>query len=256
MMPSLLSADEPPAFRLEREQAPSAWFIVCDHAGALIPRRLGSLGLCAADLERHIAWDIGAAQVAERLAERLNACLIMQTYSRLVIDCNRPIGSAGSIVALSESTRIPGNEGLRAADALLREREVFRPYHDRIRELLDARERRAQPTRLVSIHSFTPVFLGQARPWHAAVLYNRDARLARALLQALRRDEALLIGENQPYAVSDATDYAIPEYGEKRGITHVEMEIRQDLIAEERGQQAWAERLAEGLTEACASIAA
>jgi len=254
MLQSLLSADEPPAYRLEREQGRSPFFIICDHAGAVIPRRLDSLGLGSADLGRHIAWDIGAAGVALRLAEILDACVILQTYSRLVIDCNRPIGSPGSILAVSEATPIPGNQALSAADAQRREREVFRPYHDRIGELLDARGNRGQRTLLISIHSFTPVFLAAQRPWHAAVLYNRDARLARALLHVLRRDPDLLIGENEPYAVSDASDYAIPEYGEKRGIAHVEMEIRQDLVADQTGQGEWAGRLAAGLQEAQAGL--
>jgi predicted N-formylglutamate amidohydrolase len=253
MMESLLSEDEPSAYRLEREQGRSAFFIICDHAGAVIPRQLNSLGLSGVDLERHIALDIGAASVALRLAELLDACVILQTYSRLVIDCNRPIGSPSSIVAVSESTRIPGNEVVSSADAVRREREVFRPYHDRIRELLDARMNRAQATLLISMHSFTPVFLAAQRPWHAAVLYNRDGRLARSLLHVLRRDSTLMIGENEPYAVSDTSDYAIPEYGEKRGIPHVEIEIRQDLIADEAGQRAWAARLAAGLQEAQAT---
>jgi predicted N-formylglutamate amidohydrolase len=255
MLQSLLSPGEPPPYRLEREHASSAFFIICDHAGAAIPRKLGTLGLAAADLERHIAWDIGAAGVALMLAELLDACVILQTYSRLVIDCNRPIGSPGSIVARSEATRIPGNESVTDADAARREREVFRPYHDRIQRLLDARKQRAQGTVLISMHSFTPVFLAAQRPWHAGVLYNRDPRLARALAEVLRRDDPdLMIGENEPYAVSDASDYAIPEYGEKRGIPHVEIEIRQDLIAADAGQRAWAGRLAAGLREAQARL--
>jgi len=254
MMETLLSADEPPAYGLEHERGGSAFFIVCDHAGALIPRRLNGLGLSARDLERHIAYDIGAAGVARRLADLLDACAVLQTYSRLVIDCNRPIGAPGSIAAISESTRVPGNQAVSAADAQRREREVFRPYHDRIRELLDARAAGARPTLLVCMHSFTPVFLEKERPWHAAVLYNRDGRLARALLRILRRDPALTVGENEPYAVGDASDYAVPEYGEKRGIPHVEIEIRQDLIADETGQREWAERLAAALEESAESL--
>ena len=250
MMESLLCADEPPAFRTEREHGKSAYFIICDHAGSLIPRRLGRLGLDDADLVRHIAWDIGAAGVACRLGEMLDACVVLQTYSRLVIDCNRPIGSPGCIVALSEATRIPGNENIGEEDARRREQEVFRPYHDRIRSLLDARSRRGAATQLVSLHSFTPVFMGIRRPWHAGMLYNRDPRLARVLLSILRRDPTLKVGDNEPYAVSDSSDYAIPEYGEKPGIPHVEIEIRQDLIDAADGQREWAERLARALSEA------
>ncbi len=174
--------------------------------------------------------------------------MILQNYSRLVIDCNRPIGSPTSIVSSSDATVIPGNENLAPADAAAREREVFRPYHERIRTELDAREARGQRTVLVSIHSFTPVFDAIVRPWHAGVLYHTDRRLARSVLNLLREDPALVIGDNEPYSVSDTTDYAIPEYGERRGLLHVEMEIRQDLIRDEAGQTQWAQRLAQVLT--------
>jgi predicted N-formylglutamate amidohydrolase len=247
---ALLAPDEPPAFYIEREHGPSPFFIICDHAGALIPKQLGTLGLSSADLRRHIAWDIGAAGVARALGAALDACVILQTYSRLVIDCNRPPGSPTSIATVSEHTAIPGNVAISAADAERREREVFRPYHDRIRALLDARRSRGQATVLISMHSFTPVYMGEQRPWHAAVLYNRDGRLSRALLSELQRDSSLVLGENEPYAVSDTSDYAIPEYGEKLRLPHVEIEIRQDLIADQRGQQEWAERLANALPRA------
>jgi predicted N-formylglutamate amidohydrolase len=253
-MQALLSHDEPPAFRLEREHGRSAFFLICDHAGSLIPRRLGSLGLDSVDLERHIAWDIGAAAVARELAALLDATVILQNYSRLVIDCNRPIGSPSSIAASSERTIIPGNASLDAADAQRRAHEVFEPYHDRIVRLLDDRKARGQPTMLISIHSFTPVFMAEARRWHAGVLYNRDPRLARSLLEVLGSDPALLVGDNEPYAVSDETDYAIPVYGEKRGLPHVEIEVRQDLITDARGQHEWAVRLRTALTRAADAI--
>jgi len=248
-VPPLLAADEPAAFRVEREHGRSPFVLICDHAGARVPRRLDSLGLPAEELQRHIAWDIGAAEVASRLAALLDAFLILQTYSRLVIDCNRPPGSPQSIVQLSESTRIPGNESVPASEALAREREVFRPYHERICAELDRRKAAQQPGILVAVHSFTPAFHGRQRPWHAGVLYNRDRRLARAVLQALRADPELVVGDNEPYAASDSTDYAIPVYGEQRGLLHVGIELRQDLL-DEAGQQEWAGRLAQALLEA------
>ncbi len=253
---TLLAADEPAAVDVERAAGGSPFFIICDHAGARIPRALGTLGLQAADLGRHIAWDIGAAGVARRLSALVDACAVLQTYSRLVIDCNRPPGAPGSIVAQSEATRVPGNETIDAADRERREREVFHPYHDRIRALLDARRDAGRPTLLVSVHSFTPVYLGRSRPWHAGILYNRDARLARAMLAQLRADPELVVGDNEPYAVSDFGDYAIPEYGEKRRLPHVEIEIRQDLIDGAGGQEAWARRLADTLSAAAARIEA
>jgi len=174
----------------------------------------------------------------------------MQTYSRLVIDSNRAPGVPTSIVTLSESTEIPGNRNLGADQVAARVREVFKPYHDRIVALLDSRKQRKRPTILVAMHSFTPVFKGVARPWHIGVLYNRDRRLAGIMLDLLRAEPDLTVGDNEPYSVGDLTDYTIPVHGEQRGIPHVEIEIRQDLIAGADGQAAWADRLARVLTAA------
>jgi predicted N-formylglutamate amidohydrolase len=247
---SLLAPDEPAAFRVEREHGRSPFFLTCDHAGALVPRRLNALGLSREDLQRHIAWDIGAAAVAAKLAARLDAFLILQTYSRLVIDCNRPPATAESIVRLSETTRIPGNESVSTVDALAREREVFCPYHARIRSELDTRKAQHRCTILIAMHSFVPTFHGYQRPWHAGLLYNRDRRLADVLLHFLRQDPNLIIGANQPYCVDDETDYAIPEYGERRGLLHVGVELRQDVIADNTGQDEWAELLGRALVYA------
>ena len=254
-MPALLSHDEPPAYRLECEHGRSPFFLICDHAGNRIPRSLGNLGLDSADLQRHIAWDIGAAAVTCELSAALDATAVLQTYSRLVIDCNRPIGNPSSIVEVSERTAIPGNQRLDPAAAERRAGEIFRPYHARIESLLEARASRGQSTILVSMHSFTPVFMEQPRAWHVGVLYHRDRRLGYALLETLRADTALVVGDNEPYAVSDSTDYAIPVYGERCGLLHVEVEIRQDLIAEPPGQQEWAERMRCALTRAADRIA-
>lgn len=249
-MQRLLVPEDPPPFRVQRPDGTSAFFLVCDHADRVIPRQLGSLGVPGHELVRHIGWDIGAAGVSSALSKRLDAYLITQTYSRLVIDANRPPGSPQSIVTLSERTRIPGNEGLGESEAAAREREVFRPYHDRIAADLDRRLARAQPSVLVSMHSFTPSYMDLARGWHMGILYNRDARLASLLLSYLREEPELVVGDNEPYKVSDETDYTIGTHGERRGIPHVEIEIRQDLIAEPVGQAEWAERIARVLERA------
>jgi predicted N-formylglutamate amidohydrolase len=247
---SLLSPDEPPAFQIVREQARSAYLLACDHGGNQLPRALGTLGLGPLDLQRHIACDIGAAGLARKLADALDAFLIVQTYSRLAIDCNRRPLSSTSIAPLSESTPIPGNAHVSPADAEARRREIFQPYHDRIAAELDARMALGRPTILVAVHSFTPVFHGESRPWHVGVLYNRDARLARVLLELFRAESGIVVGDNQPYAVSDESDYTIPIHGERRSIAHVELEIRQDLLGDESGQAVWANRLARALVEA------
>jgi predicted N-formylglutamate amidohydrolase len=246
----LLTDGDPPAFCLERPDGASAYLFACDHASATFPKALGDLGLTTHERVRHIAWDIGIAGVARELSRRLDACVVLQNYSRLVIDANRPPRAPSSILTLSERTRVPGNEGLGEAAIAEREREIFAPYHDCIRERLDERLRAKRPTALCTLHSFTPSYLDVEREWHAGVLYNRDDRLARALLEALRSDPALAVGDNQPYSASDDTDYTLVVHGERRSIPCVELEIRQDLIADTAGQIAWAARLARLLPEA------
>lgn len=240
----ILADDEPAAFAIAHEEGRSPFLLTCDHADRRIPRRLDTLGLSPSELERHIAWDIGAAGLARHLADALDAFVILQTYSRLIIDCNRAPGSPGSIAELSEFTEVPGNKGLAKAEAAARARAIFRPYHRRIAAELDARATAMRPTVLVAVHSFTPVFRCVARPWHVGVLYNRDRRFGGILLDLLRADPELCVGDNEPYAISDDTDYTIPVHGERRGIPHAEIEVRQDLIADEAGQAEWAERLA------------
>ncbi|MFG1361662.1 N-formylglutamate amidohydrolase [Xanthobacter versatilis] len=239
----------PPVTVFNAEGA-SAFLIVADHAGNAFPRSMGRLGISEADQVRHIAWDIGIAGVCRTLAERLDATLIQQNYSRLIIDCNRPPSVPSSIPQQSEATPIPGNLGLGDAERTLRERDFFRPYHARIAAELDERAKAGRPTVLVAMHSFTPSYHGVARPWHVGVLYNRDTRFASAILAALRQESGLIVGDNEPYSVDDTTDYTIPVHGERRGLLHTGIEIRQDLITKTAGQADWAERMARVLASA------
>lgn len=232
----------------------SPYLLTCDHYGRLIPRVLGDLGLPESERVRHIGWDIGIAGVAEALSKHLDAHLVVQRYSRLVIDCNRPPHVASSIPQISEATTIPGNEGISREEAAVRRREVFDPYHRRIDEIIDERGSAGRPTVLVSLHSFTPVYAGIARPWHIGTLYHRDTRLPPQLLRLLRAEGDLVVGDNEPYAVSDETDYTIPVHGEARGLMNTGIEIRQDLISDPAGEQAWAERLARILGEIEATL--
>jgi predicted N-formylglutamate amidohydrolase len=250
----LLGADDPPPVRVLRVDGGSDFFLTADHAGRAVPRALGDLGVPAAEMARHIAWDIGIAGVTERLSALLDATAVLQVYSRLVIDCNRDPSWATAMPEISELTAIPGNVGLSAADRAARVAEVFAPYHERIGALLDARAGRR--TVLVAMHSFTPSFKGESRAMHVGMLYNRDARLALILLDLLRREGDLVVGDNAPYAVTEDSDYGVPTHGEKRGLAHVEVEIRQDLIASEAGQAAWAERFARLLRAADAVLKA
>lgn len=245
----LLDDTDPPPYRVAEGSASSPFVIAADHAGRVIPRGLGTLGLSATELDTHIAWDIGVEGVSRHLAAHLEAFFIAQTYSRLVIDCNRPLIAASSIAPLSEVTVIPGNARVTPAEAETRAQAIFHPYHDRIEAELARRERAGQATIFIAMHSFTPRFKGFDRPWHCGVLYNRDARLAVPLLDLLRR-EGLEVGDNQPYFVSDDTDYAIPRYGEARGNLCIELELRQDLITEAAQQARWGGLLARVLRDA------
>jgi predicted N-formylglutamate amidohydrolase len=235
--------DVPPVFE-DNIAGRSPFLLTCDHYGRLIPRMLGDLGVPESELSRHIAWDIGIAGVAEALSRRLGAHLIAQRYSRLVIDCNRPPATASSIPRISEATVIGGNEGLARGAAELRREAIFDPYHRRIADVIEQRLSDGVPTVLVSLHSFTPVYAGIARPWHIGTLYHHDTKLPPLLLKHLRGEADLVVGDNEPYAVSDETDYTIPVHGEARGLMNSGIEIRQDLISDQAGQHQWADRLA------------
>jgi predicted N-formylglutamate amidohydrolase len=250
----LLEAAEVPPVLEQNAAGRSPYLLTCDHYGRLIPRTLGDLGLPASELTRHIAWDIGIAGVAEQLSNHLDAHLIAQRYSRLVIDCNRPPCVASSIPVLSEATAVPGNEGLTRAAAEMRRQAIFEPYHRRITEVIDQRLRESMPTVLLSLHSFTPIYAGVARPWHVGTLYHRDTRLPPLLLQLFRGEGDLVVGDNEPYAVSDQTDYTIPVHGEARGLMNFGIEIRQDLIADQAGERQWADRLARIFAEVEATL--
>lgn len=239
---SLLEPDEPGPVLKENGSGRSPILFIADHAGRALPRRLGDLGLPAGETARHIGWDIGIWEVGRLLAARFDAPLLGQRYSRLVVDCNRPPGVPTSIPDVSEDTLIPGNVGLSDALKAARVEAIFKPYHAAIEAELDARQEAGRPTILVSLHSFTPVFKGVARPWQVGLLFNRDRRLASVLkseLEAMPEIEAP-VGMNEPYAVSDHHDYAVPVHGERRGLPHVALELRQDLIEHAPGQHRWA----------------
>ena len=250
----LLAADEPSPVRMLRQHGASDLVLTADHAGRLIPRRLGRLGVAESELQRHIAWDIGIAGVTERLSDALNALAVLQVYSRLVIDCNRDPSVPSSVPEISETTPIPGNVGLSEAERARRVEAIFTPYHARIAALLDARAAAGRRTVLVAMHSFTPVFKGESRTVEVGVLFNHDARLASVLLTLLRAEGDIVVGANAPYAITDTSDYTVPVHGEKRGLPHVEIEIRQDLIAEAAGQATWAARFARLLRAADAEL--
>jgi len=249
-MTSLLAPDEPAPPITLRPDGASPFLLVADHAGRRIPRKLGDLGVSESELRRHIAWDVGIEPVVRFMADELDAHAIMQPYSRLVIDCNRPFAAESSIAKISENTPVPGNVKLTDEDIAARQREIFAPYHDAITRELDRRAREDRPAFLVAMHSFTPVYKGVQRPWHAGVLYNRDSRFAAFVLRLLREEDDLVVGDQEPYKVSDDHDHTIPVHGEQRGLPHVAIEIRHDLIENETDQRAWAKRMCRVLTQA------
>jgi len=253
MTPGLLTAEDPPPVHVLRPNGSSDIVLTADHAGRAIPASL-RLGVSAAEMERHIAWDIGIAGVTEHLSALLDAAAVLQTYSRLVIDCNRDPAWSSAMPEISEHTPIPGNIGLSEADRAARVEAIFTPYHQRIATLLDARSQASRRTVLVAMHSFTPSFKGESRAMQVGMLYNKDARLAEIMLELLRQQGDLVVGDNAPYAITGNSDYGIPVHGEGRGLPHVEVEIRQDLITAPDQQLAWAHRFARLLTEADAAL--
>jgi predicted N-formylglutamate amidohydrolase len=242
-MAQLLAPDEPPAADV-REEGAGPFVVVCEHASSRLPRALGTLGLLPSDLSRHIAWDPGAAEIAMHLAARLSAALVLQRYSRLAIDCNRAPELPDAIATLSEDTAIPGNAALGTAARTARIRAIWAPFHGALEALLDRRRAGRRPTALVTVHTFTPVWRGMARPWHVGLVSTADRRLAEPMLAALRREPDLVVGDNQPYSPQDNVDYTIRRHGQERGLAHVMIEVRNDLVGSEEGQRAWAMRLA------------
>lgn len=249
----MLAAHEAPAVTVERPDSDSPLLFTCDHAHWRLPEALGSLGLPSAELRRHIGWDIGALAVAQALAARFGATLVASGYSRLVVDCNRHPSRHDAIPVRSEATDIPGNRDLDAAARAARVAAFHAPYHAAIAALLDARAKTGRTVIYVAIHSFTPVYLGVARPWQIGLLSHRDRRLTESMLAVLREDPSLNVGDNVPYRVTDDGDYGIPVHAEARGLPHLLIELRQDEIAEAAGQHSWAERLAGLLPRAIAA---
>ena len=239
-MGALLLADEEPPLITINAQGRSRFVLICEHAARLMPKRLGTLGLPASELSRHIAWDIGAENVARVLSRLIDAPLLLQRYSRLAYDCNRPPESPDAIPQESELTAIPGNKRLSADDRLARVREIYRPFHDGVSNLLDRRAVAGVTSALVSIHSFTPIYKGKPRSVELGILHDRDTRLPSKLIKGFPNVDARL---NEPYGPKDGVLHTLNLHGFARGLAHAMIEIRNDLITPERGQDEWAQRL-------------
>ena len=249
---SLLEGDDAPAFEVVNGDGGSNVVLVCDHASHRVPRRLGTLGLGESRLREHIGWDPGAAAVARHLSAELDAPLVLSGYSRLVIDCNRPLRSPQSIAEESDGVCIARNLGLSPDERSVRADALFHPYHDAIARVLDRRCGRG--ALLLSIHSFAPVLAGHARPWNVGVSSRRERWLASLLVSGLRVNrDGLTVGDNEPYAIDDDLDYTVPVHAEARGLPGALIEIRQDGIESPADARAWAGRLAEAVRRTNAS---
>ncbi len=234
---TLLWEDDPRPLELVNEFSKSPVVLVCEHAGQSIPMELGNLGISKADMHRHIAYDIGAKHVAMQMAEFLSAPLVMQPYSRLVIDCNRPICAEDAIPYRSAGIDIPGNHNLASEDRRQRIEEIYVPFHDTISEVLD-RHRRIG---VFSIHSFTPFFNYEQRPWDLAFIFRKDAATSQKLADAVRHFEpTTTIGMNEPYVITDDNDWFVPYHGERRGLAHSLIEIRNDHLYSYESCRSWA----------------
>lgn len=238
-MTPLLAPDEPPPYGVINPDGTSPYVLLCEHASPRIPRALADLGLPQADILRHIGWDIGAQAVALLLAERLDAPLFVANYSRLVVDCNRPLGNPSLMPETSAGTPIPGNRGLSDTARNARIEALFTPYHTAIARRLDLRQQAGQRTLVVGIHSFTPDFPGQGRPWHAGILFDRARGFGEALIEALTAAGATRVTANEPYVI-DHNDYTVPIHGNARDLPALLVEMRQDLVTDRAGIETWA----------------
>ena len=244
----LLEGEEAPAL-LVNGDGRSPYVLVCEHASNRLPKSLGTLGLPRSELHRHIAWDIGAEQVARLLSRRIDAPLVLQRYSRLAYDCNRPPDSADAMPEISETTDIPGNRHLSPDDKLRRTREIYRPFHATVADLLDRRAADGTRSMVVTIHSFTPVYKGTPRTVELGILYDRDSGLADTLITSFPTVDAR---RNEPYGPRDGVLHTLNLHAAPRGLGHAMIEIRNDFLLDERGQVEWAERLSAALVHAAA----
>ena len=248
----VLSPRDPEPAELVNADGLSPFVLSCEHAGRAIPEALGDLGVPADEMKRHIAWDIGSEGVSRRVSAILDAPLVLQRYSRLVVDCNRPFEAPDCMPAVSDGTAVPANATLSEDARRKRFAEIHEPFHGMLAALLDHRAAAGLAAIVVSVHSFTPRLLGgPQRPWALGVLSNRDGSFAEAFLAAFQKaNPEVASAHNEPYVIDDSSDYTIPVHGEQRGLPHLLLEIRNDLIAGEAGQSHWARLVADALVAA------
>lgn len=251
----LLEADDGPAVLTWNPEGASPLLFVCDHASNRIPRALGALGLAPDVLQSHIAWDPGAIEVARRLAEAFDAVLVWAGFSRLIYDVNRPPESPEAMRATSEIYDIPGNSQLSAQQREARIEAIYRPFHERIDGLIRARADSGRQTVLVTVHSFTPLYLGARREVELGILHDEDARLADAMLRRAFQVTSLITRRNEPYSPADGVTHTLVRHALPRRLLNVMLEIRNDLIRTAASQSYIAAMLAAMLRAALQSLA-
>jgi predicted N-formylglutamate amidohydrolase len=242
----ILEPDESPSVSFT-EGRNKDWLVVCDHASNRLPRALKSLGIPRQYLDLHIAWDIGAALVATRLASRLGAPLVASGYSRLVIDCNRYPSAQDSVPAVSDHHKITANAEIDEEGRRQRQIEFFLPYHRAIDSALRDAENRGNTPAFISIHSCAPSMNGRHRPWHIGIAWLHDQRMSSPLLEHLSRLRNITVGDNQPYDLVVGDDFTTPEHAMRRGLAHLQIEFRQDLLATPQAAESWADLLFDAL---------
>ena len=243
----LLGPEDPPPVSVVNPTGQAPVLLICDHASNAVPRALGGLGLTERDLHRHIAYDIGSAEITRLLAEALDAPAVLAGYSRLVVDCNRHLGHPDSIVRESDGVVIPGNAEVSPADARDRAASCFWPYHRRIGAGIAGFAERGIRPAVVAVHGFTPVLGGAKRPWHIGILWGEDGRIAVPLIDALRRDTGMAIGDNEPYSGRLHYGYSVSVHAGETGLPNVLIELREDIVAAEDDRRRTAALLAEAL---------
>lgn len=253
---SLLGPDDPPPFMVHNENGRAPLLLLCDHASKTVPKALGDLGITEEELSRHIGWDIGGLDAAIELSTILDAPLVASGYSRLVIDCNRWPGGEGSTPEISDKVHVPANKGLTREQVDARAAACFWPYHKEVDRQLDRMTADDRKVCLLVMHSFTPEMNGFRRPWHVGVLWNDDPRLPEPLLAELRKDDSLVVGDNEPYSARAAYEYTLTAHARPRALPHCSLEVRQDLIDTPETARKWARKLSAPIRTAVASALA
>ncbi len=249
----MLGPDDPPPFERVNADGKAPCLIVCDHASHVIPESLGDLSVDPERRYDHIAWDIGAAVMARRLAERFDAPAVLAGFSRLVVDCNRYLDDASAFVHTSDQVAVPGNIAMTDSERAQRVAQIYRPYHNAIEDTLEHFDEAEVTPVVIAVHTMAAQKRGRdPRPQEFTLCWARDDRLALPVMERLRAQGDMVVGDNVPYGMDLGEDYTVPEHAMRRGLPHLQYEVRQDLVADDKDAVAWADRI----HDVCADLVA